>query len=969
VRLIFSTFLIVIICLTGESVRADTASTYDLVLGSYRSRLYAEEQLGKVRAHLDKRVHLATAVVDGVTWYRLIVEVGGDRAATEVEKQRLVKLGYLQAWRVPSVIEHPESRHSGRSDATDRGTERDEVVTDMRSPQTGEQETSAPIVSALGQPPSPVPDRKPTEGDAQAPVIADVLNTTAASLVGTGEGPIIEVPLYPEDGVQITLDGRLDEPIWQQVAGFDDMRVMDPDTMRLPRYRTDVKYLSTSRGLYIGAMMEQPPETLIARLSSRDSFINRDSIGITLDTSGEGLYGYWFVVNLGGSVLDGTVLAERQLQSEWDGPWSRATAELTDGWSTEMFLPWSMMSMPQVDGKRKIGFWTSRKVAHVDERWSSPPLPFTLPRFMSALGTLQLEKVDPGQQFALYPYGSYTYDDIAEEDEYRAGLDVFWRPSSNFQVTATMNPDFGAVESDDVVVNLTAFETFFPEKRLFFTEGSEVFHTTQRSRNRGSSSLTGGARQTTTFMPTPTTLLNTRRIGGAPNLVDVPEGVSFAGTELSRPTELLGAAKITGQAGSLRYGVLAAFEDDVSRVGSSDTGPVRVEQDGRDFGVARLLYETSGEGRMSVGYLGTMARRPDYDAVVHGVDAHFLSAGGKLSWDAQLINSDIDGEQGYGAFADFSYVPNRENRHMLRVDYFDEKLDISDLGFIRRNDKVGLLYGFNRSVSQGLEGLRNKRASSIASFEFNGDGRMVRGGLFLRNQWMFLDNTELRTELDYFPAGWDDRNSFGNGAYKTEERWVGEVSVGTDTGRKLSFSALAGMRQEELGGWTYRGSAGVTYKPNDRFSLDLDVNYMRRDGWLVYQSSRDFTTFSATDWQPRMAVDLFLSARQQLRLTMQWASIRAEEQEFWQVPLNDGDLIEVFKPPGAATDDFTISRLTTQLRYRWEIGPLSDLFVVYTRGSNLDNRVRDEFSDLLHDALITPVIDVFVVKLRYRFGS
>ncbi|MCZ6657923.1 MAG: DUF5916 domain-containing protein [Gammaproteobacteria bacterium] len=117
-----------------------------------------------------------------------------------------------------------------------------------------------------------------------------------------------------------------------------------------------------------------------------------------------------------------------------------------------------------------------------------------------------------------------------------------------------------------------------------------------------------------------------------------------------------------------------------------------------------------------------------------------------------------------------------------------------------------------------------------------------------------------------------------------------------------------------------------------------------------------------------MAIDLFITARQQLRLTLQWAGIRADEQEFWRIPDNDGSLQRVTKDPNESTDDFTLSRLTAQVRYRWEIGPLSDLFIVYTRGSNLDNRISDEFSDLFHDTLITPVIDVLVLKLRYRFG-
>ena len=102
---------------------------------------------------------------------------------------------------------------------------------------------------------------------------------------------------------------------------------------------------------------------------------------------------------------------------------------------------------------------------------------------------------------------------------------------------------------------------------------------------------------------------------------------------------------------------------------------------------------------------------------------------------------------------------------------------------------------------------------------------------------------------------------------------------------------------------------------------------------------------------------------------MQWAGVVADEQTFYQIPIEPGALVEIDKDADAVTGDFTISRLTVQLRYRWEIAPLSDLFVVYTRGSNLDNRVDDEFGDLLNDAFTDPVINAFVVKLRYRFGN
>jgi hypothetical protein len=190
---------------------------------------------------------------------------------------------------------------------------------------------------------------------------------------------------------------------------------------------------------------------------------------------------------------------------------------------------------------------------------------------MSVLAQMQASGVGPRRQLEIYPAASHTIDEISGSAEYRVGADVSWRPSSNIQVTATLNPDFGVVESDDVVINLTAFETFLPEKRLFFLEGRKVFQTTPRSRVRGPSG-TGSRQTTSTFSPEPTTLLNTRRVGGPPR-IDIPSGVDVAGVERGKPSDLLGAVKVTGQSGQFRYGALAAFEDDVRLPGVVDEGP------------------------------------------------------------------------------------------------------------------------------------------------------------------------------------------------------------------------------------------------------------------------------------------------------------------------------------------------------------------------------------------------------------
>jgi hypothetical protein len=114
-------------------------------------------------------------------------------------------------------------------------------------------------------------------------------------------------------------------------------------------------------------------------------------------------------------------------------------------------------------------------------------------------------------------------------------------------------------------------------------------------------------------------------------------------------------------------------------------------------------------------------------------------------------------------------------------------------------------------------------------------------------------------------------------------------------------------------------------------------------------------------------VDFFITARQQLRMTMQWAGVRAKAVNYWTVPGTKGALVPLIfvAPPN---EDFTLSRLTTQLRYRWEIGPLSDLFVVYTRGSNMRGiGPLEGFDTLFTNAINEPVVNSLVAKVRYRF--
>ena len=787
----------------------------------------------------------------------------------------------------------------------------------------------------------------------------------------------ISVQNFLESEVDIKLDGNVDESIWRSVEPHDNMLVAVPGTGVPAGYKTEYRLIATEKGLYVGVIMYQPPETLVRRMAGRDQSIDVDNFGITLDVSGEGLVGYWFMVNLGDSMMDGKVLPERNYKMDWDGPWTGKSFVRSDGWSGEMFLPWSMMNVPSAEGPRNIGFAASRQVSHTAERYQWPGYSYSSARFVTALNQMKVKGVEPRQQISVIPFASVTHDQAIEDDAVKIGADVMWKPSPSFQVSATVNPDFGAVEVDDVILNLTAMETYFPEKRLFFLEGSEVFDVLPRS-NMGyiMKTLTNDdwsrrSRRVYSrdFMPSPISLINTRRIGGTASQVSLDEGVSPFRGQRDVPTDLVGAAKLTGQIGDVRYGLLSAFEDDVEWIGRTASGSaVDIVGPGRDFASARMVYESIGENRKSFGYLGTLVQGPLYDAEVHSLDAHFVNSQGRLTVDGQFIYGGRDQQEGYGALIDMTYAKSPVLSHVVEIDYMDEEIDFNDLGFLARNNYARLRYVMAFNKQDMGPTLSNYRTTLIAEQQYNlNDGLVTDSGLYWRSSIFLPQRQTLRMGLGYMPERFEDIDSRGNGSYQVDDRFWADLVLATDSGKIASYSIGMGVLQEHLDDWTVNAKAGITFRPVDWMSLDFDLDYRQRNGWLVYQGARNFGAYTGSEWQPKMALNWYISPSHQIKLSFQWLGVKANEEGFYSVPEGGGVLVSADRT--LDNHDFTVSRLTAQVRYRWEIAPLTDLFIVYNRGNQLPSQVGSNFESLLTDSFSDPVIDSFIAKLRYRFGN
>jgi hypothetical protein len=766
-----------------------------------------------------------------------------------------------------------------------------------------------------------------------------------------------QITRIEQSDAEITIDGFIDEDVWKDLPVIDGMKVIDPDTLADTPYETHVRFFYTERGIYLSAMNFQPQETLMARMTSRDVKLERDGFVVAIDASGEGLYGFYLRINLGNSLTDATILPERTFNFQWDGPWLARTQALENGWSAEYYIPWSMMPLPQVDDDRKIGIYLERQVGHLQgEAWANPPLPGTVNQFLSAFEKYELKDIEPRRQLTYYPFASGIYDGVRDESTYKVGTEIFWRPTSNSLLSASLNPDFGNVESDDVVVNLTAFEVFFPERRVFFLEGQDVFNTSPRTSGRGGP---GG----------PISLLNTRRIGGAA-IYDVPDDVNVVPTDLSQPSELLGAVKLTGQSGNWRYGTLLASETESQIAGTLDDGTqVTLNAVGRDFSIARLLYEdTSSGGRRAIGWMGTNLTHPTIDATAHAVDMHYFSADNRFVIDTQIMHSNVDGKTGNGFLGDVAFRPRRGLQHGLRATYIDDTLDINELGFLTRNDQMNLDYNmFN--IESDVPGLRQRTTSLFISNQWNTDGEPVRLGLFLNRGYNTLNNNTYDVSLRYFPERIDDRLGRGTGDFKVEGRYGLNLGFRTNPADKLAFNFDLNLDQDELGPARTGASARFTWRPNDRFSSDLRLDYTDREALLVHKGSGSYTSFESHQWAPQLEMNYFLNAWQQLRFTLQWTALKAFEDRFWQVDSQNLDFLQPVAKSDDDSDNFTISRLTFQARYRWEIAPLSDLFVVYTRGSNLPTDSFETFQDLLVQSWTDTIVDTLAIKLRYRFGS
>ena len=764
-----------------------------------------------------------------------------------------------------------------------------------------------------------------------------------------GDRPDAFYPIRVSNNVRVAIDGRIEEEVWANLPVHSTFYVANdrPENMVESEFSTQVRIFYNDNGLYVSFDLEQDPETYVQRLSPRDSGgLGRDWVSIGIDTSGDGHYGYFVTVCLGGTQLDGTIQPPRKFSRTWDGVWWGKAIKTSTGWSSEMYIPWNVLNMVSSPDERNIGLYLARQIAHVDQHVVWPKIHLQSPVFFEMFQPMVLQNVGSKPQLTLFPYMSSINDLISDAGEFHYGSDVYFRPSPNFQFTGTLRPDFGTVEADDVVINLSAFETFFPEKRLFFQEDMDVFKTNSDHYN----------------------ILHTRRIGSPPIRPEIPQGAQFDFSQLRKASDIAVATKISFAVNQFRFGVLSAIEEDTKFHAMLNGEKLSLQSKGRDFLVLRGIYEKSGSVNRKIGFMATRMDHPLRSANAIGFDSLLKWGNGKYQWMAEVVQSDTTRNQtGIGFQSDIRYQPQGTHRYTVSMGMQNPDFDVNALGYGQRNNVRGI--GANAEFQHYDYGIVKESNTVVNAIQLeNFDGEKINSGLNATSFIILKDLNVLWFGIFRDFNRIDDRSSYGNGSFQKPGNYSWGMDFGTDSNKRFSTYQWMSFGRSSFGGDSVSGSFSFQMRPFDRWNIRMQSNFDYSEGFLLHSYEKNFMRYDSQQLKVDFANEFFLTSNQHLRLDLVWNAFKADANAPYVLPSNSVKLQQVAADFQLSDEDFAISRLNLQIRYRWEIAPLSDLYVVYTRGASLPDALGKSFVDAFAETFDYPVAEFVAVKLRYRFG-
>jgi hypothetical protein len=823
-----------------------------------------------------------------------------------------------------------------------------------------------------------------------------------------------------------SIDGHLDDSAWHMVEWSGDFTQIEPDHGGEPSQETAIKILYDNDNLYVAIRAyDTNPEEIVRRLSRRDGF-EGDWVEINIDSYYDKRTAFSFTASVSGVKGDEAISDDgNNWDSSWDPLWDFETTVDNEGWIAEMKIPFTQLRFDAND-QQTWGIQFTRRFFRNQERSVWQYMPQEGAGWVSQFGTLHgIQGIKPKKQIEIAPYTVAKYETYEAEPgnpfrdgtdpSLNVGLDGKIGITNDFTVDFTINPDFGQVEADPSEVNLSAFESFFQERRPFFIEG----------RNITSFQISSGGNPFSSD-----NLFYSRRIGRSPHNSPNVNGDQNEYADIPRNTTILGAVKLTGKTqNGLNIGVMesltAAEYADVFRNGT-DSEEI-VEPMTNYFLVS--AQQEANEGNTIFGGMATATNRMIDDPSLNNLNKSAYTGGLNFQqfWkdrtyylQANVVFSQINGtaaaiEQqqlssrrfyqrpdndyttfdptrtslsGHGGNIQFGKQANSGWRYLGWVTWRSPGLELNDMGFLRRGDSIFQVVwaGYRFANPIGVFRNLNINLNQWTGWDF-GATNTFKGGNFnvngqLQNYWFVSGGFNVE--------GDEVSNSFlrGGPSMKVPGGYNYFMNVNTDNRQDISF----GLNHSQF--WGFDDAAhninyglSVRYRPSDALFLSLRPSINIRNSELQYLTTLQdggenkyvFGEIDQITSSLTLRMDYVLSPD----LTIQYygspfiSSVDYSDPKVITNPKADNFEDRFDRDLSFTTrdfennEDFSFRQFRSNLVIRWEYRPGSLVFFVWNQGRTGFDGGNGQF-DLRSDVdglfSVTPE-NVFLIKFSYLLGS
>ncbi len=726
------------------------------------------------------------------------------------------------------------------------------------------------------------------------------------------------------------IDGKDEDIAWKSSKIIHEFFQIDPKELAEPSEKTSARVMYDNEAIYIylnaeDSKPEMIKKTMVRRDSWMDGFSNKsDWMGVTIDSRNDDYNGYFFAVNASGAKMDVALSGDDEYDPTWDPVWDAAISFNQTGWSVEFKLP---LAIFQFENRNNMdwGIGFERMIHRLQETVDWPGKSKASRGIILPLGILSgLNNIPNPKQLEIMPYLLTGFSDKTGTNY---GFDLRYGLTSNTVMKITVNPDFGQVEADPSVLNLTAFETFYEEKRPFFSEGSDFFR--QRIN-----------------------LFNSRRIGKAPSFHIPDEGEI---SSISNFTTILGAAKIMGSTSSgINYGLIGAITDEerATIIGDSEKKDIIVEPR-TNYSIGRVEFPILNSVS-KFGLMGTdVSRKDTVGANAIGADWGISFLNNRLFSNGQIIRSNSNNNPGQAFRFNLGYLDPVWWSIRFWYGTYDNQFDINDLGFIRRNDMswAGGKIEFRKQEPWG--NFINNNLELKYSQDWNGEGLALERGFEIEQGNLFSNYWRAGFFGKLFLPAFNDEDIFRDEnawIYQTELWGYAGPSVSTDRRKKVILGADIGSGYGKKRGRGYRLNLWTKIKPIEQLNIEINTmedkspNYMQwvdiikniNDTVRVYSNSvlitRDITLRLDWTFTPTLTLQCYA---QPFYVNMDYKSFfRLKKPETMDLEIYDYQNLENFENP-----DFRLFNLIGTFVLRWEYHPGSTIYLVYNFNQN------DEYSN------------------------